>query len=211
MSYSRISGTGSYLPEKVLTNQYMEQIVDTSDAWIRERTGIEERRMAAEGETTSDLAVNAALKALEAAGLQASDIDMVVVGTTTPDKVFPSTACIVQDKLGMRPGTIAFDLAAVCSGFMYGLSVADKFIRSGSVRRALVIGAETLTRLINWKDRGTCIIFGDGAGAVVLESSDEPGVYATHLHADGGHVELLHTPWGPSQGYETSSTTLAKR
>ena len=201
MIYSRIAGTGSYLPEKVLTNADLEKMVETSDEWIRERTGIHKRHIAAEGQTTCDLAEQAARSALAAAGITAADIDLVIVGTTTPDKIFPSTACLLQKRLGIH-GSPAFDVQAVCSGFVYAISVADKFIRTGSAKRALVIGAETLSRITNWQDRTTCVLFGDGAGAVVLEASDEPGILSTHLHADGEYDELLHVPGGVSRGNE---------
>jgi len=176
-------------------------MVETSDQWIRERTGIEKRHVAAEGETTCDLAEKAARQAIEAAGRRPLDIDLIIVATTTPDKVFPSTACLLQKRLGIS-GPPAFDIQAVCSGFIYALTVADKFIRSGAAKRALVVGAETLSRITNWKDRGTCVLFGDGAGAVVLEASDTPGILSTHLHADGEKEKLLHVPAGISQGYD---------
>ncbi|MGE0081623.1 MAG: beta-ketoacyl-ACP synthase III [Thiohalomonadaceae bacterium] len=198
MKYSRIIGTGGYLPDKVLTNQDLERMVDTTDEWIRERTGIEERHIAADGQTTCDLAEQAARRAMEAAGVGAADIDLVIVATTTPDRVFPSTACLLQDRLGIRGGA-AFDIQAVCTGFVYALGVADKFIRTESARRALVVGAETLSRIVDWTDRGTCVLFGDGAGAVVIEASDEPGILSTHLHADGQYNELLNVPGGVSQ------------
>jgi 3-oxoacyl-[acyl-carrier-protein] synthase-3 len=198
LNYSRILGTGSYLPDHILTNADLEKLVETSDQWIVDRTGIRERHIAAEGELTSDLATAAARAALDAAGLQPNDLDLLLVATTTPDLVFPSTACIVQSKLGMSNGKPAFDLQAVCSGFVYALSVADQFIRSGSVRRALVIGAETLSRITDWNDRSNCILWGDGAGAVVLEASTEPGIISTHIHADGRHKELLRTTNGAS-------------
>ncbi len=201
MKYSRITGTGGYLPEKILTNHDLEQMVDTSDAWIRERTGIEKRHVAAEGETTCDLAERAAREAIESAGRRSLDIDLIIVATTTPDKVFPSTACLLQKRLGIS-GPAAFDIQAVCSGFVYALTVADKFIRTGAAKRALVVGAETLSRITNWNDRGTCVLFGDGAGAVVLEASETPGILSTHLHADGEKEKLLHVPAGISQGYE---------
>ncbi|MCU0935161.1 MAG: ketoacyl-ACP synthase III [Gammaproteobacteria bacterium] len=201
MIYSRIIGTGSYLPERVLTNAELERMVDTSDEWIRTRTGIRERRIAAPGETTCDLAERAARAAMRSAGVEPSDIDLIVVATTTPDKVFPSTACLLQARLGVG-GCPAFDLQAVCTGFIYGLAVVDQFIRSGTVRRALLVGAETLSRILDWTDRGTCVLFGDGAGAVVLEASDEPGVLSTHLHADGAYEHLLTVDGGVSQGYE---------
>ena len=200
-AYSRIVGTGGHLPEKVLSNQDLEKMVDTSDQWIRERTGIIKRHIAAEDETTCDLAEQASLKALEAAGLEAQELDLIIVATTTPDKIFPSTACLLQQRLGNR-GCAAFDIQAVCTGFIYALGVADKFIRSGSVRNALVVGAETLSRIVDWTDRGTCILFGDGAGAVVLQASEEPGILSSHLHADGAYEELLHVPGGISRGFE---------
>ena len=200
MTYSRILGTGSYLPARILTNADLEKLVETNDQWIVERTGIRERHIAAEGEFTSDLAAQAARAALEVAGLAPDDIDLLLVATTTPDLVFPSTACIVQSKLGMTNGRPAFDLQAVCSGFVYALSVADQFIKTGAAKRVLVIGAETLSRITDWNDRGNCILWGDGAGAVVLGASAEPGIIATHIHADGRHKELLRTTSGPSTG-----------
>ncbi|WP_440222748.1 beta-ketoacyl-ACP synthase III [Dokdonella sp. MW10] len=198
--YSRIAGTGSYLPDKVVTNADLEKFVETSDEWIRTRTGIRERRMAADGETTGDLAFHAATRALEAAGVQASELDLIVLGTTTPDIIFPSTACLLQHRLGAN-GCAAFDVNAACSGFVYALGVADAFIRSGQARKALVVGAETLTRMLDWNDRGTCVLFGDGAGAVVLEASEEPGILTTKLHADGGYKHLLYNPVGVSAGF----------
>ena len=200
MTYSRILGTGSYLPARILTNADLEKLIDTNDQWIVDRTGIRERHIAAEGEFTSDLATQAARAALDAAGLAVDDIDLLLVATTTPDLVFPSTACIVQSKLGMTNGRPAFDLQAVCSGFIYALSVADKFIKTGAAKHVLVVGAETLSRITDWNDRGNCILWGDGAGAVVLGASTEPGIIATHLHADGRHKELLRTTTGPSTG-----------
>ena len=201
MTYSRITGTGSFLPETVLTNHDLEKMVETSDQWIKDRTGISKRHIAAEGETTCDLAEAAARNALEAAGVTAADIDLVIVATTTADKIFPSTACLLQKRLGIH-GTAAFDVQAVCSGFIYAISVADKFIKTGSAKKALVVGAETLSRITNWEDRGTCVLFGDGAGAVVLEASEETGILSTHLHADGSYDELLHVPAGVSTNYE---------
>ncbi|MDQ1314323.1 MAG: 3-oxoacyl-[acyl-carrier-protein] synthase [Pseudomonadota bacterium] len=200
MTYSRILGTGSYLPVHILTNADLEKLVETNDQWIVDRTGIRERHIAAEGEFTSDLATQAARAALDAAGLTPDDIDLLLVATTTPDLVFPSTACIVQSKLGMTNGKPAFDLQAVCSGFVYALSVADQFIKTGAAKHVLVIGAETLSRITDWNDRGNCILWGDGAGAVVVGASDEPGIIATHIHADGRHKELLRTTTGPSTG-----------
>ena len=199
-TYARITGTGSALPERVMTNFDLEKFVETSDEWIHTRTGIRQRHVAAEGETTGDLAFLAAERALAAAGVQASELDLIVLGTTTPDLIFPSTACLVQARLGAN-GCAAFDVNAACSGFVYALGVADKFIRSGQTKKALVIGAETLTRMIDWKERETCVLFGDGAGAVVLEASDEPGIYATCMHADGGYKELLWNPVGVSAGF----------
>lgn len=187
--YSKITGTGSYLPEKVLTNKDLEKIVDTTDEWIVERTGIKKRHLVTD-QKTSDLAVEAAKLAMEMAGKTAEDLDLIIVATTTPDLVFPSTACLVQDRLGNH-GAAAFDVQAVCTGFVYGLATADKFIKSGSHKCALVIGAETISKLLDWTDRGTCVLFGDGAGAVILEPSEEPGILSTHLHADGKYKDLL--------------------
>jgi 3-oxoacyl-[acyl-carrier-protein] synthase-3 len=198
LTYSRILGTGSYLPARILTNADLEKLVETNDQWIVDRTGIRERHIAAEGEFTSDLATAAARAALDVAGLAPDDIDLLLVATTTPDLVFPSTACIVQSKLGMTNGKPAFDLQAVCSGFVYALSVADQFIKTGAAKHVLVIGAETLSRITDWNDRGNCILWGDGAGAVVVGASAEPGIIATHIHADGRHKELLRTTNGPS-------------
>ncbi|HBS26121.1 MAG TPA: 3-oxoacyl-ACP synthase, partial [Gammaproteobacteria bacterium] len=199
--YSRITGTGGYLPEKVLDNHDLEKMVDTSDEWIRERTGITKRHIAADGETTSDLAEQAARRAMQAAGKNPEDVDLIIVATTTPDKVFPSTACLLQQKLDIH-GCAAFDIQAVCTGFVYALGIADKFIRSGSHKCAVVVGVETLSRIVDWTDRGTCILFGDGAGAVVLEASDEPGILSTHLHADGSYADLLQVPVGVSSAYD---------
>ncbi|HEY5850948.1 MAG TPA: beta-ketoacyl-ACP synthase III [Lysobacter sp.] len=199
--YSRIAGTGSYLPEKVLTNDDLAKFIDTSDEWIASRTGIRERHIAAEGETTSDLAYHASMRALEAAGVDAKDLDLIVVGTTTPDLIFPSTACLLQHRIGAN-GCAAFDVNAACSGFVYALTVADKFIRSGSAKNVLVVGAETLTRMLDWSDRSTCVLFGDGAGAVVLKADTETGILSTHMHADGGKKELLWNPVGVSVGFK---------
>jgi 3-oxoacyl-[acyl-carrier-protein] synthase-3 len=204
-SYSRISGTGSYLPSRVLTNRELESMVDTTDQWIRERTGIVKRHIAAAGETTCDLAEQAALKALDSAGRRPADVDLIVLATTTPDKIFPSTACLLQQRLDIH-GCPAFDIQAVCTGFVYALSVADKFVRTGAAKCALVIGAETFSRIVDWTDRGTCVLFGDGAGAVVLESSAEPGILSTHLHADGAYENLLHVPGGISRGFDAGDT-----
>lgn len=208
--YSRIVGTGSYLPEKVLTNADLEKMVETSDEWIRSRTGIQQRHVAADGETTGDLALYAATHALDAAGVKASEIDLIVLGTTTPDIVFPSTACLLQQRLGAN-GCAAFDVNAACSGFIYALSIADQFIRSGGVRTALVVGAETLTRMVDWSDRATCVLFGDGAGAVVLRADTEPGVLSTHLHADGGYKHLLYNPVGVSAGFRLDEPNAGVR
>ena len=193
MIYSRIAGTGSYLPGTPIDNPALiaAKGLDSTDEWIVERTGIRARHLAAAGVAASDLALVASQRALEAAGCAANDIDLIVLATSTPDFIFPSTATILQDKLGMTNGAAAFDLQAVCGGFIYALSVADKFIRSGSHHRALVIGAETFSRILDWSDRGTCVLFGDGAGAVVLEASDRPGVHATALHADGRYRNIL--------------------
>jgi 3-oxoacyl-[acyl-carrier-protein] synthase-3 len=199
VSYSRIVSTGSYLPERVLSNAELESLVDTSDEWIRERTGIQRRHIVAEGESTCDLAERAARAALESADVDPGEIELVVVGTTTPDKIYPATACRLQARLGAN-GCTAFDVQAVCTGFIYALGVADKFIKTGDVKRALVVGADTHSRLLDWSDRQTCILFGDGAGAVVLEASDEPGIYSTHLHADGRYEDLLYVEGGVPLG-----------
>ena len=201
MSYARIAGTGGYLPQKVLTNAELEKMVDTTDAWIVERTGIRERHIAADGETTGNMAEHAARRAIQAAGVTPQDIDLIVLATTTPDRVFPSTACLLQDRLGIH-GCPAFDVQAVCTGFIYALAIADKFIHTGSARCALIVGSETLSRIIDWTDRATCVLFGDGAGAVVLTAADAPGIVSTHLHADGRYKDLLTVPAGISQGYD---------
>jgi 3-oxoacyl-[acyl-carrier-protein] synthase-3 len=201
VSYARIIGTGGYLPEKVLTNADLEKMVDTHDAWIRERTGIRERHIAAAGETTCDLAEHAVRRALEAADVIPAEVDLIIVATTTPDQVFPGTACLLQQRLGIQ-GCPAFDVQAVCTGFVYALAIADQFIRTGAARCALVVGAETLSRIIDWTDRGTCVLFGDGAGAVVLRAGDEPGILSSHLHADGRYEPLLTVPAGISRGYD---------
>jgi len=199
--FARIAGTGSYLPEKIVTNDDLAKIVDTSDEWITSRSGIRQRHVAADGETTSDLGYHAAVRALEAAGVAVEEIDLIIVGTTTPDLIFPSTACLIQHRLGAN-GCPAFDVNAACSGFIYALTVADKFVRSGAAKTALVIGAETLTRMVDWTDRATCVLFGDGAGAVVLKADDETGILSTHMHADGGKKELLWNPVGVSVGFK---------
>ena len=191
--YSRIAGTGSYLPERVMTNADFAARLETSDEWIRARTGIVQRHIAAKNQTSSDLALEASRNALQAAGLRAEDIDLIVVATSTPDYVFPSTACLLQAKLGVK-GSAAFDVQAVCSGFVYGLATADAFIKSGRNKKALVVGAEVFSRILDWNDRGTCVLFGDGAGAVVLVSSEKPGIHASVLRADGSHSGMLSVP-----------------
>jgi len=201
MIYARIAGTGSCLPEKVVTNHDLEKTMDTTDAWIQERTGIKRRHIAGDGETTSSIGLEAARRAMQEADVSAEDIDLIIVATTTPDKIFPSTACIIQRQLDVRTGP-AFDLQAVCSGFVYALDVANRFIKTGGAKTALVIGSETLSRIVNWEDRGTAVLFGDGAGAVVLQQSDEPGILATHIHADGQYEELLQVRSGISVGYD---------
>ena len=193
MIRSRIIGTGSYLPPRVVTNDELSKRVDTSDAWIQERTGIKQRHIAEESQASSDLALEASRRALEAAGKQASDIDLIIVATSTPDYIFPSTACLLQAKLGIK-GCAAFDVQAVCSGFVYALATADNFIRAGMNKRALVVGSEVFSRILDWNDRGTCVLFGDGAGAIVLEAADAPGVHASVLHADGSQVGILSVP-----------------
>ena len=199
--YARIAGTGSYLPKKIMTNAELELLVDTSDEWIRTRTGIEQRHVAAEDETTTDLAEHASRRAMEDAGVTASDIDLICVGTTTPDLVFPNVGTLLQDRLGIH-GCPAFSLEAACTGFVYALSVADKFVRLGESKCALVVGAETLTRIVDWNDRGTCVLFADGAGAVILTPSAEPGIISTRLHSDGKYKDLLLYPDGVSKGFK---------
>jgi len=196
--YARIAGTGRYLPERILTNQELEKMVDTTDEWIRDRTGIERRHIAADTQTTADLAEQAAYRAMESAGVTVADIDFIVVGTTTPDVVFPNLGCLLQDRLGIH-GCAAFSVEAACSGFIYALSIAERFIATGRARCALVIGAETLSRITDWSDRSTCVLFGDGAGAVVLQPADEPGIVSCHLGADGRYKDLLYHPYGPSR------------
>ena len=193
MIYSRIAGTGSYLPERVMTNAEFAARLDTSDAWIRERTGIVERHIAEKTQASSDLALEASRNALQAAGVKAEDLDLIVVATSTPDYVFPSTACLLQSKLGVK-GSAAFDVQAVCSGFVYGLATADAFIKSGRNKKALVVGAEVFSRILDWNDRGTCVLFGDGAGAVVLAADTKPGIHASVLRADGSHSGMLSVP-----------------
>lgn len=191
MIHSKIIGTGSYLPAKVLTNYDLERIVDTSHDWIFSRSGIAERHIAADNELTSDLALQASRKAIEAAGINADEIDLVIVATTSPDQIFPSTACILQDKLGIKSRGPAFDIQAVCGGFVYALNTADMYIKGGQAKTALVVGAEVLSRMVDWKDRTTCVLFGDGAGAVVLRASEQPGIVSSKLHADGSHRNML--------------------
>jgi len=205
MTYSKIVGTGSYLPKKILTNHDLESVVDTSDSWIRSRTGIEQRHIAAENETASDLAMNACLKAIESADISADKIDLIIVATTTPDMTFPSTACILQSKLGIKDCP-AFDVQAVCSGFVYALATADMFIRAGRCNTALVVGTEIYSRLLDWNDRSTCVLFGDGAGAVLITKSDQPGILSSHLHANGSHYNALSLPGNISHGKISSLT-----
>jgi 3-oxoacyl-[acyl-carrier-protein] synthase-3 len=193
MIYSRIAGTGSYLPERVVTNAEFAARLDTTDAWIRERTGIERRHIAEKSQASSDLALKASERALHAAGLSADQVDLIVVATSTPDHVFPSTACLLQAKLGVK-GSAAFDVQAVCSGFVYALATADSFIKNKMARNALVVGAEVFSRILDWNDRGTCVLFGDGAGAVVLVSAEKPGIHASVLRADGSHAGMLSVP-----------------
>ena len=200
MIYSKITGTGSYLPEQILTNADLEEMVDTSDDWIRSRTGIEKRHVARNDETTCDLAEKASRAAMEAAKKNKDDVDLIIVATTTPDLIFPSTACLLQQRLGIR-GCPAFDIQAVCTGFVYALHVADLFIKTGNSKCALIVGSETMTRIVDWKDRNTCVLFGDGAGAVILEESKRPGILSTHIHADGAYQELLSVPAGISSDY----------
>ncbi|WP_434113953.1 beta-ketoacyl-ACP synthase III [Methylocaldum sp. GT1TLB] len=191
--YARILGTGGYLPETILTNEQIAQTVDTSDAWIIERTGIRERRIAGKHETASSMAERAALQALESAEIEPGTIDLIIVATCTPDRVFPSTACLLQQRLNIRD-CAAFDVQAACSGFIYALSIADQYVRAGAARRVLVVGSEVTSRIVDWSDRATCILFGDGAGAVVLEVADEPGILSTHIHSDGQYQDLLYVP-----------------
>ena len=206
--HSRIAGTGSYLPERVLTNFDLEKMVDTTDEWIRSRTGIERRRIAAEDETTVDLAEQAARRALDAAGVKPADIDFIAFGTTTPDLIFPNCGVLLQERLGCR-GTPAFSVETACAGFMYALSIADKYVRLGEAKRALVIGAETLSRITDWSDRSTAVLFADGAGAVVLEPAPAPGILSTHLHADGSYKDLLYCASGVSKGFGEGKPRLA--
>jgi len=202
--YSRIAGTGSYLPEKILTNHDLEKMVDTSDEWIVARSGIRERHIAADGELASDLAYQAATRAIANAGLGSGDIDLIIVATTTPDIIFPSTASILQAKLGVA-GCPAFDVQAVCSGFIYAMSIANLFICAGQAKNVLIVGAEVYSRILDWSDRSTCVLFGDGAGSVVMSGSEEPGVLATKLHSDGRYCDKLSVPGSVSGGKVTGS------
>lgn len=201
MIYAKIAGTGRYLPEKVVSNRDLEKTMDTSDEWIRERTGIRRRHVAAPDETCSDMALEATHQAVEMAGIEAGDIDLIIVATVTPDKVFPSTACIIQRRLDIH-GCPAMDVQAACSGFVYGLDLARRFIETGGAKTALVIGSEVLSRITNWEDRATAVLFGDGAGAVILQASDEPGIISTHVHSDGQYEDLLQVPQGIATGYD---------
>ena len=207
MIYAKIAGTGSYLPARRVSNADLAQFVETDDEWIVSRTGIKFRHYAADNELTSDLAFHAATRALAAAGVTAADVDLIIVATSTPDMIFPSTACILQSKLGVKNGA-AFDVQAVCAGFVYALATADKFIKSGAAKCALVVGAEIFSRIIDFKDRTTCVLFGDGAGAVVLKASDSPGILSTHLHADGSYKDVLCTPGSVANGVITGSPFL---
>lgn len=206
--FAVIAGTGGYLPDRVMENSEFEASLDTSDAWIRERTGIKRRHIAADGETTSDMAENAARRALDAADTDPQEVDLIILATTTPDKVFPSSACLLQRRLGIKTFP-AFDIHAACSGFIYALDVANRFIQTGGSRCCLVIGAETYSRILDWTDRSTCVLFGDGAGAVLLKAGDEAGVLSTHIHADGEFDELLHVPAGVSSGYASMRAEAA--
>ena len=208
MIYSRIIGTGSYLPERVVTNRDLEKIVDTNDEWIVSRTGIRERHYAADNQDASDLALEACKRAMHAAHVHGDEIDLIIVATSTPDMVFPSTACILQDKLGIRH-SVAFDIQAVCSGFVFGLATADQFIRGGTFKCALVVGTEVFSRIMNWQDRGTCVLFGDGAGAVVLKAANAPGILTTHMHTDGSYRDVLCTPGTVQNGRIRGSPLLA--
>ncbi len=205
--HSRVAGTGSYLPSQILTNAELAKRVDSDDEWIRTRTGIAQRHIAAPGEQTSDLALAAAREALSAAEVSPTEVDLIVLATTTPDMVFPSTACILQDKLGTRNGP-AFDVQAVCSGFVYALGIADLMVKSGQVRNALVVGAEIYSRILDWSDRRTCVLFGDGAGAVVLKPATKPGILSTHLHADGHYRNLLAVPGTVAHGAVSGTPLL---
>ena len=208
MTYSRIVGTGRYLPERVMTNADLEKIVDTTDEWIKTRTGVERRHLIAPDQTTSDMCVEAAKKAIEAAGVDVSEIDLVITGTTTPDLIFPNVSTLIQHRLGI-PACPAFSLEAACTGFIYALTVADKFIKAGDAKCALVMGAECITKLVDWTDRNTCVLFGDGAGAAIVRPSDEPGIISTALGADGQYKELLYYPVGQSSDLAKAGTAEA--
>ena len=208
MIYSKITGTGSYLPEQVLTNGELEKIVDTTDEWIRSRTGIEKRHVARDDETTCDLAEKASRAAIKMAGKKENDIDLIIIATTTPDVIFPSTACLLQQRLNIH-GCPAFDIQAVCTGFIYALHIANLFIKNGNTKCALIVGSETMTRIVDWKDRNTCVLFGDGAGAIILEESKTPGILSTHIHADGAYQELLSVPAGISSDYNLVKSNKA--
>ncbi len=210
MIHARITGTGSFAPKKIITNQDLEKLVDTTDEWITERTGIKERRIAEKGQNTSDLAYEAGKKALKAAGLTAQELDLILVATMTPDTILPSMGCVLQDKLGAK-NAAAFDIAAACSGFIYGLSIADAFIKAGAYKNILLVGAEVLSRFTDWEDRATCVLFGDGAGAVVIQRhAGKHGILSTHLHSDGSLGDLLHVPAGGAQ-HPASHDTIRKR
>ena len=209
MKYSRIAGTGRYLPERIMTNADLEKVVDTNDEWIRSRTGVERRHVCAEDQTVSDMCIEAAKVAIEDAGIDVTDIDMVIAGTTTPDFIFPNVSTIVQHKLGI-PACAAFSLEAACTGFIYALNTADKFIKAREAKCVLVIGAECITKLLDWNDRNTCVLFGDGAGAVILKASDEPGIISCHLGADGQYKDLLHYPFGASNKLALAGTEAGK-
>tara|TARA_B100000242_G_scaffold168644_1_gene120603 strand:+ start:250 stop:1173 length:924 start_codon:yes stop_codon:yes gene_type:complete len=211
--YSRITGTGSYLPQKVLTNKDLESLVDTTDKWIVERTGIKQRHIAAENESTSSMAINASIDAIESSGLSEKDIDLVIVATTTPDQIFPSTACIVQNKLNIVAP--AFDIQAACTGFIYAMSVADNFIRNGVSKNILIIGSEKYSNILDWKDRSTCVLFGDGAGAVILSADVKEGIISSHIHADGQYNDLLsvegnHIKMKGNEVFKVAVNTLSK-
>jgi len=208
MRYSRIVGTGRYLPERIMTNFDLEKIVDTTDEWIRTRTGVERRHVVAEDQTTSDMCVEAAKKAIEDAGVDVSEIDLVITGTTSPDLIFPNVSTLIQHRLGI-PSCTAFSLEAACTGFIYALTLADKFIRLGDAKCALVMGAECITKLMDWSDRNTCVLFGDGAGAVIVKPSNEPGILSCHLGADGQYKDLLYYPVGASNQLAKAGTDEA--
>ena len=208
MTFSRIVGTGRYLPERIMTNADLEKIVDTTDEWIRTRTGVERRHVCADDQTTSDMCIEAAKIAIEDAGIDVTDIDMVITGTTSPDLIFPNISTIIQHKLGI-PACIAFSLEAACTGFIYALTTADKFVKTGEAKCVLVLGAECITKLVDWKDRNTCVLFGDGAGAAILKPSQEPGIISCHLGADGKHKDLLYYPVGASNNLAAAGTEAA--